>query len=150
MWRALFYFVLFFLMVACHSKTSNSKQNSLLDERATILYNDLSAIHDTAMLLMGPIAGIKSQLRDKMSSLPSQKDRILVCLSDLKKAEDWMMRWMNEFKNVELEETFYISQTKDSILGYLEAERIKVVALHSFMQSSLSKAKQLNRSIGNF
>ena len=106
--------------------------------QSSILYQELSEIHDTAMLLMSPIlAGVKIQLRNHMNLSDDQTDSILIHLTELKKAEDWMMRWMNEFRNVDLDESYYQSQPKDSIQAYLQAEKEQVIQLYDFMQLTL-------------
>ena len=148
--RALLYFVLFFQLTACLAPHDAKQDNELLNPQSSILYQELSEIHDTAMLLMSPIAGVKIQLRNHMNQSDDRTDSILIHLTELKKAEDWMMRWMNEFRNVDLDEAYYQSQPKDSIRAYLQAEKEQVIQLYDFMQLTLKNAKGFNRSIESF
>ena len=148
--RALLYFVLFFQLTSCLGLQDSKQDMEFLDEHSKRLYNELSAIHDTAMLLMSPIAGVKVQLRSHLGSSSAQPDSILMLLTELKNAEDWMMRWMNEFRNVDLDEFFYQTAPKDSIREYLQTEKDQVLRLYNFMGKTLRRAKDFNRSIENF
>jgi hypothetical protein len=135
------------LLLSCANNEpgkKGEKETWKLSADAADLYQIVGEKHDTAMLLMSNIEGVRSKLRVamKVSDIDSlQKDSILMLLTTLKKADDGMMNWMNEFKNTEMNEDEYKTMSETEILTYLKGEEQKIEQVHVDMVESVKEGK---------
>jgi len=111
-----------------------------LSTEAGNLYEIVGAKHDTAMLLMKDIGKAQNALRGKLKGIEGsspEKDSILNLLTALKKADDAMMTWMREFKNVLMDEAHYQAMSEEGIMAYLREEERKIEQVHVDMINSI-------------
>lgn len=131
------------LLISCSNNQTTEKPTEKtweLPAEAAKLYKVVSVKHDDAMKLMSNIEGARSKLRMemKMADVDSlRKDSILTLLTALKRADDGMMSWMNEFKSTELNEDEYKKMSESEILTYLKEEEAKIEQIHLDMSASV-------------
>jgi hypothetical protein len=110
------------------------------------LYHLVGEKHDTAMLLMSNIANARAAVRSIMkenSHLKAMEEISLEHLLALNNADKAMMTWMNEFKNIEMDEETYQAWSEDEIMDYLQKEETKIETVHQEMLESIAKAKAM-------
>jgi hypothetical protein len=103
------------------------------------LYTLVVAVHDSVMPKMSDISLYQSKISKQISSStnPKEKEALLNKSSELKKAENGMMLWMNEFKNTEVDEAFYQKMSAAEIRDYLLSEEKKIREVSFLMLNSL-------------
>jgi Mg2+/Co2+ transporter CorB len=117
-----------------------------LSSTADSLYHLVGEKHDTAMLLMSNIANARAAVRSAMkenSHLKAVEEISLEQLLALNNADKAMMTWMNEFKNIEMDEETYQAWSEDEIMDYLQKEETKIETVHQEMLESIAKAKAM-------
>lgn len=145
--KYLLFLITSLLLISCtdnKSKAKIQKETWELSTDAADLYQIVGAKHDTAMLLMSNIEGVRSKLRVamKVSDIDSvRKDSILTLLTALKKADDGMMNWMHQFKSTELNEKEYKRMTEAVVMRYLKEEEEKIEQVHLDMLESIKNGK---------
>jgi len=141
--KCLILLVISLLLVSCGTVErggTNKNEAWALSVNAADLYQVVGEKHDTAMLLMSNIEGVRNKLRVEMkvAAIDSlRKDSILTLLTGLKKADDGMMNWMHEFKSTELDEAEYQAMSEADILAYLKEEEQKIEKVHVDMVESI-------------
>lgn len=131
------------VLISCVNNESKKKikaETWELSADAANLYQVVGEKHDTAMLLMSNIEGVRNKLRLEMKVEgidKLQKDSILDLLTALKKADDGMMNWMHQFKSTELDEAEYKEMSEAAILAYLKEEEAKIEQVHIDMVESI-------------
>lgn len=131
------------VLISCVNNESKKKvkeETWELSADAANLYQIVGEKHDTAMLLMSNIEGVRNKLRAEMKVEgidKLQKDAILDLLTALKKADDGMMNWMHQFKSTELDEAEYKEMSEAAILAYLKEEEAKIEQVHIDMVESI-------------
>lgn len=106
------------------------------DITRTDKYLEVMKIHDVAMAEMGNIHNKSNEIKDLIMNAKSSKDSAMyvTTLSELEKAEDGMMEWMQEFK---------IPKDYESAQIFLENEIIKVKKVNLDIFSALDNAEKL-------
>ena len=104
--------------------------------------------HDEVMPKISDIRLLQKQLReelekDSIASDSLKKENILELLSKLKKADDAMFDWMNEFKNPHLNQEFYLKSKDEELLDYLKSEDKKIEVVANQMLESIQLSKNL-------
>ena len=145
--KYLFLLVMSLFLISCGNNSaveSTENEGWKLSTDAVNLYQVVGEKHDTAMLLMANIEGVRNKLRLELKEMPIdslRKDSILTLLTALKKADDGMMNWMHEFKNTELNEEEYKAMSEAAILAYLKEEEQKIEKVHVDMVESIKGGK---------
>lgn len=113
-------------------------------EQEDALRNEVFAIHDAVMPRMSEIVKLKGKLRE----LPMDTTNEAVmraAISQLEKAEEGMMDWMNKFTQPEkLRET----KSHEEIMQYLSAEKNTISQVRDDMNNSIQVAERLLGSSG--
>ena len=133
------------IFVSCADSAPEERKNGYSDTPKNpedSLFQDVMALHDSAMSKMGKVAGYYKQFDSKIDSLKKVKSSAKESLtkkygeisSDLKQAEDRMNTWMHEFSIDTLQDD------SKARIAYLESEKSKVAAVKDEMFSALSKA----------
>lgn len=133
------------ILTSCAESSTEERKNGYSDtpkDPEDSLFQDVMALHDTAMSKMGKLAGYRKQFDSKIDSLKKLKSGAKESLrkeygaigADLKQAEDKMNAWMQEFSIDTLQD-----DAKRRI-AYLETEKSKVAAVKDEIFSVLSKA----------
>ncbi len=114
-------------------------KNVQLSPENDSLYTLVVAVHDSVMPKMSDISVYQSKISKQISSStnPKEKEALLNKSSELKKAENGMMLWMNEFKNTEVDEAFYQKMSASEIRDYLLSEEKKIREVSLLMLNSL-------------
>lgn len=118
--RIIFFLILpIFLITACKEKSN--------------LEAEVIAIHDEVMPKMGDIHVAKKQLRKLMGegTSDSLKTEILELISDLEKADEGMMDWMDKWD---------VPSEEPAMTAYLEKEKIKITKVKEDMLNSIEAA----------
>ena len=118
--RIIFFLILpIFLITACKEKSN--------------LEAEVIAIHDEVMPKMGDIHVAKKQLRKLMGegTSDSLKTEILELISDLEKADEGMMDWMDKWD---------VPTEEPAMTAYLEKEKIKITKVKEDMLNSIEAA----------
>lgn len=145
-----FYFgiliVLMNILVACTNTTSkettDTATTTYLSDQAQILYTEVGAVHDTAMVLMGPLERTQMSIRKTFEYVNDEvKEMGLQRLTDLTKAGEAMMDWMHEFKGIELYEEDYKVMTEEEILKYLNQEKVAMEQIDQQMRSAIQEGR---------
>lgn len=140
-----FYLFLLIILASCAEDPSNERKDGFSDTGKNpedSLFQDVMDQHDEAMAKMGRIAGYRKQFDAKIDSLKKVKSTAKELIkkkyqeisAELKKAEDGMNNWMQEFS---------IDSAQENIerrLQYLATEKVKVTRVKEEILSALSKA----------
>ena len=143
--KTFIYSFLLIILAACAENSPEERKNGFSDTRKNpedSLFQDVMDQHDEAMAKMGRIAGYREQFEAKIDSLKKLKSptkesveaKYKEISADLKKAEEGMNNWMQEFS---------IDSAQGNIerrLQYLESEKAKVTRVKEEIISALSKA----------
>ena len=135
----------FVFLVSCGNNSSEERKDGYSETAKNpedSLFQDVMNQHDEAMAKMGKLAGYRKQFDAKIDSLKKVKSSTKEATSkkyeeisgELKKAEDRMNTWMQEFS---------IDSAQDNIerrLQYLESEKTKVTTVKEEIISALAKA----------
>lgn len=137
----------FYLFLSC---TNSDNQDTQTKRNAEIenAYKEVMRKHDEVMPKISDIRLLQKQLREEMEkdsivrdSL--KKENILELLSKLKKADDAMFDWMNDFKNPHLHQEFYLKSKDEELLIYLKSEDKKIEEVANQMLESIQLSKNL-------
>lgn len=140
--QSAFYFLLIFLMCSCGQNSTFSDKNDLkVSTKVDSLYKLVMAKHDEVMPKTSDITKHTKILRQKLEGTKnnSEKENILSLLQKLQSADDAMLEWMHDFKNIHLDKDFYENKSEKELVAYLKEEEIKIDNV----------AKQMLESIGN-
>lgn len=108
------------------------------------LYTLVVAQHDSVMPKTNLMESQQRQLQKMLETAPAtQKDSILSALAALKKGQDEMMRWMNEFKNTEIDQEHFAPLDEAQIKAYLKSEQTKILNVADLMLSSIAQAEKI-------
>ncbi len=103
------------------------------------LRNEVFAIHDEVMPMMTEIVRLKGSLLE-MTADSTKEIEAKAAISQLEKAEDGMMTWMNKFTVPEkLRET----KRHEEIMAYLEGEKTEMSKVRDAMLNSIQYASKL-------
>lgn len=130
-------FLMFFTIASC----GGSNQEI---EKEDALRNEVFAIHDAVMPRMSEIVKLKGKLRE----LPMDTTNEAVmraAISQLEKAEEGMMDWMNKFKQPE---TLRETKSHEEIMQYLDGEKTTISQVRDDMNNSIQVAERLLGSSG--
>lgn len=97
---------------------------------------EVMAIHDEVMPFMGEMQQLRGQLNTGMQDLDSI-DQIpyRTASEELKKGEDMMWDWMNQYKKPDLQ--------SDTARTYLERQKTEIEQVSIQMKNAIQMAKQL-------
>lgn len=143
--KTFFYLFLLIILASCTENSPDERKDGFSDTRKNpedSLFQDVMDQHDEAMAKMGRIVGYRKQFDAKIDSLKKVRSSAKESIekkyqeisAELKKAEDGMNKWMQEFS---------IDSAQDNIerrLQYLESEKAKVTRVKEEILSALSKA----------
>lgn len=117
---------------ACGGESTAFKQEDSLR-------NEVFAIHDEAMPKMTDIVQLKGGLIELPTDSTNEAE-VKSANSQLEKAEDAMMAWMNNFKAPEkLRDT----KSHEEIMAYLENEKLEITKVRDLMNNSIANAKRI-------
>jgi hypothetical protein len=121
-----------FLLTACGG-------NGEAIEKEEALLKEVFEIHDAVMPRMSEIVALKGQLKeletDTTKALEAQ-----AAISQLEKAEEGMMDWMNKFTQPEkLRE----SKKHEEIMSYLDGEKQRITKVRDDMNNSIETAQRM-------
>lgn len=134
------------ILAGCGEEVSDRKDGfSAAKNPEDSLFQEVMDGHDEAMAKMGKVSGYRKQFEQKIDSLKKTRSAAKAELTKkyeamrerLKKAEDGMNTWMQEFS---------IDSAQEDIerrLEYLKSEHIKVDQVKEDILSALSKADSL-------
>ena len=94
-------------------------------------YQEVMAIHDAVMPEMTTLHDLKKSL--KQAETPENRDRILVEISRIERADEAMMEWMDGFD---------VPGDKDKVADYLALEKGKIQAVSDSMNQVIADVKQ--------
>ena len=143
--KAFYTAFLLVILASCAENSPEERKDGFSDTGKNpedSLFQDVMDQHDEAMAKMGRIAGYRKQFDAKIDSLKKVKSAAKESVekkyeeisADLKKAEDGMNDWMQEFS---------IDSAQGDIarrLQYLESEKAKVTRVKEEILSALSRA----------
>ncbi len=135
----------FVFLVSCGNNSSEERKDGYSETAKNpedSLFQDVMNQHDEAMAKMGKLAGYRKQFDAKIDSLKKVKSSTKEAVGkqyeeisgELKKAEDRMNTWMQEFS---------IDSAQDNVerrLQYLGSEKTKVTTIKEEILSALAKA----------
>lgn len=102
-------------------------------------------VHDEAMARMGEIHRLKKELRNILRNVSSPLDtdareKVSQVLVHLDKADNGMMSWMASFKQPN---SLRQQMSHDEIMAYMKAEKVKVDAVKTDIEESITAATAL-------
>lgn len=107
------------------------------------LYTLVVAQHDSVMPKTSLMNALQRQLKALLTTTDvPKKDSVLAALLGLKKGEDAMMQWMNEFKNIDIDTEHYTAIGELQIKDYLLNEQKKILNVTDLMLNSIKQAEQ--------
>lgn len=133
---------LLFLTFSCHSggSGSGSDHDSTLDAPATVLSNQINALHEQAMGEIAPLRTLEEHVRGKIREAAAknadtlQLSRVAEMLNS---SDTTMFGWMGQY-DMELEGK---SDSEKAI--YLKAQLHQLNQIHASMDSAMQDAKAL-------
>jgi len=144
MFKISFFNLLVFSLLWYSCSTTPQKVSVLKSAANDSLYTLVVAQHDSVMPKTSLMENQQRELQKLLETAPAtQKDSILSALSALKKGQDEMMRWMNEFKNTEIDQEHFAPLNEAQIKTYLLAEQTKILNVAELMLSSIARAENI-------
>ena len=139
------FYNLLVISLLCYSCAGQPQKVSVLKSAANdSLYTLVVAQHDSVMPKTNLMESQQRQLQKMLETAPAtQKDSILSALAALKKGQDEMMRWMNEFKNTEIDQEHFAPLDEAQIKAYLKSEQTKILNVADLMLSSIAQAEKI-------
>lgn len=119
-------------LVACGNDADIQKEDELR--------NEVFAIHDEVMPKMSDIVNLKGQLME-MSLDSTNEAEVKAAISQLEKAEDGMMQWMNNF--IQPEKMREDKKTHQEILQYLQDEKQAITKVRDDMHNSIDDGQRM-------
>ncbi|MCC6725593.1 MAG: hypothetical protein IT258_13885 [Saprospiraceae bacterium] len=108
-------------------------------EKEDALKDEVFAIHDEVMPKMSDIVALKGKLLD-MAADSTKALEAKAAISQLEKAEEGMMDWMNNFQQPDkLRET----KQHEEIMAYLESEKQRIAAVREAMNNSIKTGQRI-------
>jgi hypothetical protein len=112
------------------------------------LWDELMAVHDDVMPKIGDMRRISKQLEDMQESgenlSAEMQERINLALQKLSDAEETMMDWMRNLKQLE---PLRDSMDEQGVMDYLNAEKEKINQVRDAMLGSLEEGLALLNDI---
>ena len=131
---------LFLTLLMAFSCGGPNPEHTAQDE----LRDEVFVIHDEVMPKMGDIVRLKVGLTEL--SVDSLKEaQVKAAISQLEKAEDGMMNWMNEFT---APEKMRDSKSHAEIIGYLNNEKTEISKVRDDMLIGISSAEKILKEGG--
>ncbi len=104
-----------------------------------LLRNEVFVIHDEVMPKMSDIVRLKGGLIELQTDSTNDAE-VKAALTQLEKAEDAMMGWMNNFTGPEkLRE----SKSHEEIMAYLQNEMLEISKVRDVMNNSIGAAERI-------
>ncbi len=123
--------VFLFLFVGCNGSSEAIEQEDALKD-------EVFAIHDEVMPRMSDIVRLKGSLKEMPTDSINEMEA-KTAHTQLEKAEDAMMDWMNKFTPPgKLRET----KSHEEIMDYLQNEKLEITKVRDAMNSSIEAAEQ--------
>ncbi|MCF8243977.1 MAG: hypothetical protein K9J37_01100 [Saprospiraceae bacterium] len=108
-------------------------------EQEESLRNEVFVIHDEVMPKMSDIVRLKGGLMEMKTDTTIDAE-VKATMSQLEKAEDAMMGWMNNFTGPEkLRE----SKSHEEIMAYLQNEKLEITKVRDAMNNSIGTAERI-------
>lgn len=120
------------IQMGCGGDTTAIKQEDSLR-------NEVFAIHDEVMPKMSDIVQLKGGLIEITTDSTNEAE-IKAAQSQLEKAEDAMMVWMNNFT---APEKMRDSKSHEEIMAYLESQKMEITKVKDAMNSSIANAQRM-------
>ena len=118
------------------SSCGGTNQGSALEDK---LQKEVFAIHDEVMPKMSEIVQLKGKL---IELTPDSTDEATVkaTLTQLEKAEDAMMGWMNNFTGPE---KMRKTKSHEEIMAYLQNQKAEITKVRDVMNGSIVSAERI-------
>ena len=139
-----FFFSLVLGSFSCSQSTNEQGDDKLSPDqlKVKVFENEVLAIHDEVMPLMGKLVSLKEQLEEHNESLSTSQesdagDQVILnnlVISKLDAAHKGMMHWMRNYRPADLESDPYIT------LKYLEEEKYKIGLVRDLVNDAISSA----------
>ncbi|MBK9015667.1 MAG: hypothetical protein IPM82_17260 [Saprospiraceae bacterium] len=125
------------LLTSCGGSTPSFEQEDALR-------NEVFAIHDEVMPKMSEIVRLKGGLKE-MPTDSTNEATVKAAQSQLEKAEDAMMSWMNNFT---APEKLRDSKNHEEIMAYLQNEKLEIAKVRDAMNNSIESAERILKVSG--
>ena len=113
-------------------------------EQEDALRDEVFAIHDEVMPRMSEIVRLKGGLKE-MPTDTINEAVVRAAQSQLEKAEDAMMGWMNNFTGPE---KLRGSKSHEEIMAYLQNEKLEIAKVRDAMNNSIAAAERILKVSG--
>lgn len=139
-------FLFFFVSLVLGSfSCSNSDKLSPDQLKVKEFEDEVLAIHDEVMPLMGNLVSLKEQLEEENKSLSasletSAPDQVILnnmVISKLDAAHEGMMRWMRNYRPADLESDPYVT------LKYLEEQKYIIGLVRDLVNDAIDSANDI-------
>lgn len=143
----LFIFPLLLSLLACGQNTSHgsTEEKAPTDLQAveSARWDDVMKLHDKVMPLMGELNRLKREVAGQLEQQPdldeASRQQGEAIIAALEEADEGMMEWMYEFKQLE------VLQRKldhEGILAYLQEEEQRIGAVEQQFATSMGQAEE--------
>jgi len=135
--------LLLLVVSGCKTNKSENQEDTSAKNRQEELYNEVISIHDEVMSKLQDISALMEELEANITNLEgsSVDDARLTTFRNqmisLDSADESMMNWMRQFSAV------YDGWETDSIIEYLENEKLKIREVGEVVDRTIDRSKDL-------
>ena len=133
MWTLLFSIFLF----SCNSSSQKDLQSKGEEDELTVLYDQVMAMHDEYMPMMGALVKHKlnmEDLKEKKAQI-SQSEDFAACYKLITIADEGMWNWMYK------QEEYEAIESREAAFAFLRMQEKKIIKVNENIKESISCGK---------
>ena len=126
------------LLIACGAGSRETEDQQIEGKK----WDEVMAQHDVVMPMMGQTHKVRKSLKAYKNTIEAsevtQMDRLNNLLTNLDKADEAMMDWMQGYQKLGVLQE---SKTHQEIMQYLEQEAVKINKVQDLMKASIEEGQ---------